>query len=83
MRENTNIRARFEDITTSYKLFNSQILVPLGLDLDKSIWLQSNKAKNKTRKFGMGTWEGWSSEEKDIFERICGEEMAEYGYDMS
>jgi hypothetical protein len=83
MRENTDIRARFEDITTSFELFNAQILVPLGLELDKRVWEQSIGSKNKTGKFIMGLWEDWSQEERDIFERICGEEMTEYGYDIS
>lgn len=83
MRENTNLRARFEDITTSYELFKAQILAPLGLELNKSIWEQSIGKRNKTGRFTLGPWQDWSQEERDIFEGICGEEMAEYGYDMS
>lgn len=81
MRERIPDLARLEDITGSYQAFHRQILEPLGLELDEAVWREArNAVENKTRSHAMPAWDGWSSEQKSTFRRICGEEMARYGY---
>lgn len=81
LRDHISLRARFEDILSSYELFRKQILNPLALDLDRSIWSESmQKSKNSTSDYRIPKWEAWSQEMKDTFTKICSEEMRKYGY---
>lgn len=81
LRENTEHRAKFEDITTSYERFKEQILNPLGLDLDKATWAgHSRKPLNATKVKRYPEYDGWTDAEKHTFWHLCGKEMAVYGY---
>ncbi len=81
IRKNTSFSARIEDITSSYSLFIKQILEPLGLELDEDVWQAfANNPKNMTKNYTIGSWEDWTTEQREQFIRICGKEMKEYGY---
>ncbi len=83
MRENTKLRARFEDITASYPLFSQQILRPLGLSLKEELWRQTvRRPVNATKKYVVGSWDDWTDEQQQQFTSICGSEMQEYGYEI-
>lgn len=81
IREHAHHRAKFEEITVRYDQFKKQILLPLALDLDKDVW--ASRAKNpvnQTLATHFPKYEHWSDEQKDTFWRLCGAEMAFYGY---
>jgi len=81
MRERIPNLARLEDITSSYDAFRDQILEPLQLELGEAAWAEArNAVENLTGSHTMPAWDEWSSEEKEAFRRICGDEMARYGY---
>lgn len=81
MREHIENRIRFEDMLTSYELFCEQILDPLDLRLNKSIWNDKiQKPLNITKNKQVNGWNGWTTEQKEQFIEICGQEMNEYKY---
>ena len=83
MREHTILRARLEDITSSYDLFRQQILEPLSLFVDEEVWDKVSKnPTNVTKKYTVNPWSEWTSVEREQFIRICGAEMRAYGYDL-
>jgi hypothetical protein len=83
MREHIILRARLEDITSSYDLLRQQILEPLGLFVDKQFWNNATKKPtNVTRKYTVSPWSEWTSVEREQFIRICGAEMSACRYDL-
>ena len=81
MRQHINQRARIEDITSSYTLFKRQILEPLDLHLERAAWkAQTQRPKNVSPKYTLGSCDHWTLEQKDQFVHICGKEMQHYGY---
>jgi hypothetical protein len=83
MRQHITHCARFEDITSSYDLFNKQILKPLDLDLRENVWKkEANRPQNVSLKYVLGKWDQWTSEQKEQFAHICGKEMEHYGYEI-
>jgi hypothetical protein len=83
MRLNTELRARFEDITTSYELFSQQILKTLGLLIEEKTWLASLRVPmNQTKNHLMEPWKHWTREQKIQFITICSREMSHYGYEV-
>jgi hypothetical protein len=73
--------ARLEDITSSYKAFQLQVLEPLDLTLSESDWKKyADKRVNKSMKNRKRLDEEWSEEQNNIFESICGNEMRALGY---
>jgi hypothetical protein len=83
MRQHIDQCARFEDITSSYEFFEKQILEPLDLDLRENAWkTEAKRPQNVSSKYALGKWDQWTSEQKDQFAHICGEEMEHYGYEI-
>ena len=81
LRERVSLRARFEDITTSYVLFKKQILEPLALDMDEECWSAcAHRPENRTTTHTEEPWTAWSDQQKERFHILCGEEMMKYGY---
>jgi hypothetical protein len=81
MRQHIDLRARIEDITSSYALFKKQILEPLDLHLEVTAWkAQAQRPKNVSPKYTLGNYDHWTLEQKDQFVHICGKEMQHYGY---
>lgn len=81
LREHAHHQAKFEDITTCYDRFREQILDPLALNLDETVWgMHANQRENATRIKRHSGYEGWTDSQKDTFRRLCGKEMAAYGY---
>lgn len=74
---------RFEDILSSYAGFSHQVLVPLGLELSPRVWEEQvhiPKNVNKNRKFE--NWDLWTLQQKQQFEEICGDVMAQLQYQL-
>lgn len=83
LREHTDSTVRFEDITSDYERFNLQVLRPLGLSLDRSVWVDAvQQPKNETKRFTTSSWEEWGCEQREQFRQLCGQEMLQYGYDL-
>jgi len=83
LRQHADSTVRFEDIISDYESFRSQVLRPLGLSLDRSIWVAAvQQPKNETKRFTTASWEEWGCEQREQFMQLCGQEMLQYGYDL-
>lgn len=81
MRKQISNLARLEDITSSYKAFQMQVLEPLDLFFSETDWAACAGTKvNKSKKNRAQLGEEWTEEQKKIFDSICGDEMKTLGY---
>lgn len=81
LRKYASHRARFEDITAGYDLFKKQILDPLDLNFEESVWATHNsKPLNATQVTRHPGYEGWTDAQKDTFWCLCENEMTVHGY---
>jgi hypothetical protein len=73
---------RLEDCLTDYEYFDHKILQKVDINVDEENWEKARllKSKNSTASHQFARYDNWSKAEKQIFERICGSEMAAYGY---
>jgi hypothetical protein len=85
--ENRYLRAslravvRFEDLVSSWELFRDGLLGPIGLELPREVWASAvAQPVNSTPAHRRARAE-WTPAEQESFVRLCGEEMAHYGYD--
>ena len=85
--ENSRLRkaigrtVQFEKILSNYEYFSSEVLTPCGIQIDEKAWHTAVASpRNVTREFSMPKWDGWTSEQRNTFQEICGEEMANCGY---
>lgn len=73
----------FEELISNYTYFKNQLLDYLGIDISIETWQQYvERPKNITPNYQIGHWENWSDTERDIFKKICGNEMEQYGYKL-
>jgi len=73
----------FEKILASYEYFQSQVLEPCGIYVEKEVWKASIRTpRNTTKKFSMPKWDQWTPEQQKTFREICGEEMKQCGYEI-
>lgn len=81
MRKQIPNLARLEDITSSFKAFQMQVLEPLDLSLTESDWIKYSGTKvNETKKNKVRLTEEWTEEQEKMFKSICGNEMKALGY---
>lgn len=81
IRENTNHTIKFELLRKDFDYFKTNVLDFLELEMGADIWhAEINKVYNSTPRYTFPDFEDWSAEHKKQFEKICGEEMAQYGY---
>ena len=81
MREHVPNLVRFEDMIGDYAAFKDSLLDYLGVDVPEENWARfTQEPRNVTRNSGYPGWAEWSESDRQSFERICGPEMAEYGY---
>jgi hypothetical protein len=74
---------QFEKILSSYDYFQSQVLEPCGIRIEKMVWEAAiGTPRNTTGEFSMPRWDQWTPEQQKTFREICGEEMAQCGYDI-
>ena len=74
---------QFEQILANYEYFRDQVLEPCGLTIEKKTWEATiSIPRNITSEFSMPKWKQWTPEQKKTFINICGEEMAQNGYDI-
>lgn len=84
LRECIGKTVQFEKIVKDYKYFRDNVLKPLELRVSKEVWeRERNKPKNVTRFYILPHWSKWNKKMKEIFERICGEEMRKNGYELN
>ena len=75
---------QFERLLSSYDYFVNELLVPLGLSITRDMWRTARQhPKNATSQYGIPHWSNWDSDKKAAFERICGQEMHENGYEVN
>jgi hypothetical protein len=74
---------QFEKILSSYEFFAGEILEPCSIHIEKRVWeLTIAIPRNTTNEFSMPKWDQWTPEQQKTFREICGEEMAQCGYDI-
>jgi hypothetical protein len=72
---------RFEDLVSDYGYFQNHLLESCQLRLSESGWEQAiQNPKNETKEHRIPSWSEWNSYRRETFKRICGKEMAAYGY---
>lgn len=73
----------FERMTSEYDYFLGKIVNVVGILVKQEKWgIQFNtKEKNATQYFTYPHWKDWAVQEKNAFDRICGETMNRLGYD--
>jgi hypothetical protein len=83
LRLNIGKTIHFEKIISSYEYFASEVLVPCGIHIEKSVWAAAvNKPRNTTSEFSMPKWDKWTPEQQKTFREICGDEMSACGYEF-
>lgn len=81
IRENVNHTIKFESLRTDFDYFDKQVLNFLELEVSSDTWNSEMEViYNSTPRHTFPKYPDWSEENKQHFERICGEEMAHYGY---
>jgi Sulfotransferase family len=82
LRRHVPLRVRFEDMLSSYDLFNRGVLEPTGLRVSEADWADSaQRPENATAAHTLPEWSSWSEDETRTFWDLCGEEMRHYGYE--
>lgn len=74
---------QFEKILSSYEYFSREILEPCQIHIDEKTWKDAiSKPQNISKGFSMPKWDEWTPAQKKIFIDICGQEMANCGYQL-
>lgn len=72
---------QLERLILSYDSFETELLSPLGIEISKHAWQAAvTRPVNMTNQHRIPHWSEWGGEREASFWRICGAEMAEYGY---
>jgi hypothetical protein len=85
MRKEVGTFFQLERLTQDYDYFFGfiQHLTNSKIEIDEAVWREKVASPlNKTPDYKMDHWKHWSSEQKEIFERQCAEEMSRHGYDL-
>lgn len=83
LRANINKTIKFEDAISNYEYFCKNVLDNLGLKISVEEWQGAVQSpKNVTEAFLLPSWRGWDLDLSKKFERICGQEMIENGYEL-
>lgn len=81
MRENIEHAVKFEELRKSYSYFKTNILDFLGISITREQWgARINRVANPTKTFHLPNPSEWTKEQKESFDKICGEEMKINGY---
>jgi hypothetical protein len=72
---------KFETLRNDFDYFDENVLAFLNLDVNPAVWKsEMDVVYNSTPTYTFPKYSNWSTENKKHFERICGAEMAVYGY---
>lgn len=81
LRQNIEHCVRFEQLVNDYAYFRDQLEHHLGVQIGQTKWSDAvNKPSNTTQKFALPAWQKWDSSLIKTFDRICGDEMKQFGY---
>ncbi len=76
MREHLQHTIKFELLLSDYDYFKMKIIDFLEISISSEQWEKCvTEVKNQTLKYRMPAYDNWSKEQRESFERICGEEM--------
>lgn len=71
----------FEPLVSDYRYFRGRLLEPVGLEMDEATWNKLvSSPTNVTKKFSFPKWQDWGASQRAMFDAICGEQMARFGY---
>ena len=77
-------RIHFEQMLSDYDYFKEKLLDFLDVSISQESWQRYvSKPRNATHHHRLDTWEHWPKDQCAALERICGDEMAKYGYRLS
>jgi hypothetical protein len=73
---------KFEEITSNYEYLSDKFLQPMGINIDKALWLKvkDTKSDNASKKYTYPHSSEWTDEEKEKFNSICGDMIQLFGY---
>ncbi|MFW5652893.1 MAG: hypothetical protein ACOC0P_02505, partial [Planctomycetota bacterium] len=76
---------QFEKVTKSWDYVRDNIVEPIGLNITEEIYRDhlAKPTKNAAMKYVIPHWSEWDDEQKEIFDRVCGDWMRRLGYDYS
>ncbi len=81
IRENVKHAVTFEKIRSDFDYFQQNILQFLNLKVNADDWkAEMEIVFNSTPRYTFPKYAEWSQEQKQQFDRICGQEMSHYGY---
>lgn len=81
VRERAQWTVRLEDLLSDYGTFRADVLDPLGLQVERSVWKSEvNNPRNETGSHVLPPPDRWQPERKRRFWEICGGEMERCGY---
>ncbi len=81
IRRHVSHRVRFEDLLKDFDSFDRDVLQFLGLEMKADGWQRDrDRVYNSTPRYTFPQYAEWSTRDRKAFDRICGEEMAVYGY---
>lgn len=73
----------FEKMKSDYDYFKEKINDYLDIDIPETAWYAYvKKPQNVSRHYTLPHWNTWDHKMRNDFERICGEEMREFGYSI-
>lgn len=82
MRKGCDFSVRFEDLISEYGYMKENLLIPLDLSLDLSIWktYASHPINESGHILKKNLYPNWSRNEKKYFWKVCGPEMERFQY---
>jgi hypothetical protein len=78
LRLHSDGRAVFEEITRDYDSFRRQILEPLELHIDESIWTEHMGVGHNATSVRDDQHDVWTAEQHEVFERFVAPELSNY-----
>ena len=78
LREQSDGRAVFEDITRDPESFRAQILEPLSLELNDAVWREHVQVRQNATQRRETQHECWTPRQEEIFRRMVGPELENY-----
>lgn len=76
-------RLRLEDIVSDYSVVSSKFFDVLGVDISEETWheIVGKPSRNKSKSYDYPQHKDWNSDQKKIYQVMCGEIAEELGYD--
>ena len=83
LRSHLDHRLQFEPMMSDYDYFRERLVDYLGIELSQETWSgYVDRPRNASKKYRFPHYTEWDKSLLETLDRICGEEMAHYGYSV-